>query len=102
MPRALNRVPALRHDKRETRVNVDGKPVFDVRVGDDAAGILMVLTKPLMAEVNIFEESKAPRSLSDSLDLKSTNGCIMKEFHSKPELRESRATVASSENLLPD
>lgn len=42
MPRELKRVPALLHDKRESSVSVDGKPVRLVRAGDAGAGTVIV------------------------------------------------------------
>ncbi len=62
MPRLLNRVPALRHDSREINVKDEGNPELDVRIGADDKGIVMVRTKPRMADVKIRDASRADRS----------------------------------------
>ena len=100
MPRALNLVPALRLDSLEIKVKVDGNPVLEDLAGDDTAGMLIVLTKPRMADVRIFDASRASLSRGDNRERKSTSGRIMNEFHNRPASRESSATVAASENLL--
>lgn len=74
MPRELNLVPARRQDRRESNVKVEGRPEKLVLTGEEAAGTVMVIAKPRMADVKIRDESSAALSFSDSLDRKLTRG----------------------------
>jgi len=95
----LNLVPALLQDKREIKVKDEGNPDRLPRIGDEEAGTVIVRAKPRIADVNILEASRAPFSRCDSLDLKSTKGCIMYEFHRKPASKLLIETVEASEDL---
>jgi hypothetical protein len=77
MPRLLNLVPALRHDSLDISVRDDGRPVLVVLKGADEDGIVIVRTKPRMADVRILELSKAFLSLAKSRERNFTSGLIM-------------------------
>jgi hypothetical protein len=77
MPRLLNLVPALRHDSLDISVSDDGRPVLVVLKGADEDGIVIVRTKPRMADVRILELSKAFLSLAKSRERNFTSGLIM-------------------------
>jgi hypothetical protein len=77
IPRLLNLVPALRQDKREMRVNDDGSPVLVVRSGAEEEGIVIVRTKPRIADVRIPELSNASLSRFTSRDRNFTSGLII-------------------------
>src|SRR5690348_5447573 len=99
MPRELNLVPALLHDNREISVMDEGIPEPCVLIGAEDVGIVIVSAKPRIAEVKSSDASSASFSLSASLLLKSTSGCLMYEFHKNPASRLSIDTVAAS--ILP-
>lgn len=77
IPRLLNLVPALRQDNRDMSVKEEGRPVLDVRRGADEEGIVMLRTKPRMAEVRIREWSNAALSCGSSRDRNWTRGLII-------------------------
>jgi hypothetical protein len=63
IPRLLKRVPALRQDKRDIKVSDAGKPAaLVVRIGADDIGMVLVKTKPRIADVKIRDASSASRS----------------------------------------
>lgn len=74
IPRELNLVPARRLDKRERSVRVEGNPEKLELTGEDAAGTVIVMANPLIADVKIRDESRAVRSCSDNFDRKFTRG----------------------------
>ncbi len=77
MPRLLNRVPALRQERRDIKVRDEGRPDLVLLIGADDKGIVMVSTKPRIADVRIRDSSKSCRSLGSSCDRNLTNGLIM-------------------------
>jgi hypothetical protein len=77
MPRELNLVPALLHDKREMTVKYEGSPVLAELKGADVRGIAKLPQNPRIAEVNILEASSAPRSCCCRRDRNWTSGWIM-------------------------
>jgi hypothetical protein len=77
IPRLLNLVPALRHDNRDMSVRDEGRPVLVVRKGAEEEGIVIVRTKPRMAEVRIRELSNASLSCATSRDRNLTRGLII-------------------------
>jgi len=99
IPRELNRVPALRHDNREMSVKDDGRPVLVVRNGADDEGMVMVRTKPRMADVRMRDLSKASRSCATKRDRNSTRGAIIYEFQRNDSSRLSMSKVELSEDL---
>jgi hypothetical protein len=62
IPRLLNRVPALRQERRDIKVREEGRPDLVLLIGADDKGIVMVRTKPRIADVRIRDSSKSPRS----------------------------------------
>lgn len=74
IPRALNRVPALRQDRRDNKVSVEGKPAEAWLIGDEAGGTVSVMANPRIADVNMREASSSFFSRSDSLERKLTSG----------------------------
>lgn len=99
IPRLLNLVPALRHDKRDIRVREDGSPVLIVRKGADEEGIVIVSTNPRMADVSIRELSNAALSCGRSRDRNLIKGLIMYEFQRKESSRLSISKVEASVDL---
>jgi hypothetical protein len=83
MPRLLNLVPALRHDSRDMSVKDEGRPILDVLTGAEEGGIVIVRTKPRIAEVRSPELSRAALSRATSRLRNFTRGPIMYEFHRK-------------------
>jgi hypothetical protein len=68
-------------------VSEEGSLACVVRRGADAEGIVMVRTKPRMADVRIRDLSRALLSCATSRDRNRTNGLIMYEFHKKASSR---------------
>jgi hypothetical protein len=100
MPRALKRVPALRQDRRDSNVNVEGNPEEEWLIGEEAGGTVKVMAKPRIADVSMREASSSLLSCSDNLERKLTSGWIMYEFHKNPASRLSIATVADNDDLI--
>ena len=99
IPRLLNLVPALRHDRREMRVSDDGRPVLLVRSGEEEEGIVIVETKPRMADVRIPELSSASLSRLTNRDRNLSSGLIIYEFQRKESSRLSMSKVDASVDL---
>jgi hypothetical protein len=74
MPRALKRVPALRQDRRDSNVNVEGNPEEEWLIGEEAGGTVKVMAKPRIADVSMREASSSLLSCSDNLERKLTSG----------------------------
>jgi hypothetical protein len=96
----LNLVPALRHDKREIRVNDEGSPTLEALSGAEEDGIVIVRTKPRIADVRILELSNASLSRATSLDRNLTKGPIMYEFQRNDSSRLSTSKVEASVDLV--
>lgn len=99
IPRLLNLVPALRHESRDMRVKDDGSPVLVVRSGADEDGIVIVRTKPRMADVRIPELSSASLSRFTSRDRNLSSGLIIYEFQRKELSRLSISKEDASVDL---
>jgi hypothetical protein len=99
MPRLLNLVPALRQDRREIKVRAEGKPEVVVRIGADDRGMVIVSTKPRMADVKIRDASNTSFSCGTNCDLNLTKGWIMYEFHKNDSSRLSVSNVEDSTEL---
>jgi hypothetical protein len=99
IPRLLNLVPALRHERREMRVSDDGRPVLVVRSGEEEEGIVIVETKPRIADVRIPELSSASLSRLTSRDRNLSSGLIIYEFQRKESSRLSMSKVDASVDL---
>ena len=81
------------------RVRKEGRRVCAVRRGAEEAGIVIVRTKPRMADVRIRELSNASLSCATSRDRNRTRGLIMYEFHRNDSSRLSMSKVDASVDL---
>jgi len=100
IPRLLNLVPARRHDKRDIKVKADGRRVFEVLNGAEEDGMVMVRTKPRIADVRIRVLSKASLSCATSRDRNFIKGLIIYEFHKKESSKLSTSNVEASVDLI--
>jgi hypothetical protein len=100
IPRLLNLVPALRHDRREISVNQDGSPDLEVRRGAEEGGIVIVATNPRIADVNILELSRASFSREAKRERNLTRGPIMYAFHKYDSSRLSISNSKESTDLI--
>ena len=96
MPLLLNLVPALRHDRRDRSVSVDGIPFMVFGMGEEEFGIVMVETKPRMTDVRRRDASKAALSWSSKCERNLTSGPIIYEFHKNDSSRLSMSKSVAS------